>query len=254
MTEIAYAYSAKPVKNPFRYGLALWRLVTQEISDDVSEAAIVEIGFARSKFGRRLAQWDRVLDHLKQTPTTARSIEERALLGPIDVQALEQLPAGSLGRLFADSCRAREINPNLVNIPPTTEEDWLLNHLFQTHDIWHVVTGWQFDLRGEVGLGGFYCGQLKSPSFFAFMFGLILLKVVWHRQETGPLFDAFFEGYRAGKSANPLFGTDWTLAWGQPLAAVRQSFNILPDGTGRAGETERPSPAQSGPSNLLPAE
>ncbi len=35
----------------------------------------------------------------------------------------------------------------------------MLNHLYQTHDIWHVVTGWGNDLPGEVGLGGFYSAQ-----------------------------------------------------------------------------------------------
>lgn len=227
MSDDGYKYSAKPTRNPFRYMLAVWRLVTKETTDEViQEAAIVEIGFARSKMGRRLARWHTVLDHLKQTPETAAAVHDRELVGKISLEELDTLPEGSLGRVFAQSCRTRGINPNLVNIPPTTEEDWLLNHLFQTHDMWHVVTGWQFDQEGELGLGGFYCGQLKTPAFFSFMTGLLLLKAVWRREDTAPLLDAFNEGYRVGKITKPMFGASWNDLWQMPINDVRRKFEL----------------------------
>jgi len=230
MPDDGYKYSAKPTKNPFRYLLAVWRLVTKETTDDViQEAAIVEIGFARSKFGRRLARWHTVLDHLKASPETASAVRARKLNGKISLEALEKMPEGSLGRLFAASCSTRGINPNLVDIPTETEEDWLLNHLFQTHDMWHVVTGWKFDQVGEFGLGGFYCGQLKTPAFFSFMVGLLLLKAVWRREDTGPFLEAFNEGYRVGRSARPMFGTIWSDLWALPLDDVRRKFELPVD-------------------------
>ena len=76
--------------------------------------------------------------------------------GPVVLEDLERLPDGTLGRSFALHCRARALNPNLVQIPPTDEVGSILHHMYQTHDIWHVVTGWGNDLPGEIGLGGFY--------------------------------------------------------------------------------------------------
>ena len=43
-----------------------------------------------------------------------------------------------------------------MRIPEKDEVDQLLAHLFSTHDLWHVATGFGNDDVGEVGLGAFY--------------------------------------------------------------------------------------------------
>jgi ubiquinone biosynthesis protein Coq4 len=136
------------------------------------------------------------------------------------------MPQGSLGRVFAEHCQARALNPNLVYIEPRTEVDWMLHHLFGTHDIWHVVTGWGNDDTGEVGLGGFYLAQLQAP-FFAFLFALILLNTVFLAPHTlRTRMDALIAGYRSGQHAEPLFGADWEALWATPLAELRQRFGV----------------------------
>jgi ubiquinone biosynthesis protein Coq4 len=139
---------------------------------------------------------------------------------------LDGLPSGSLGRAFADHCRAGGIDPNLVQVPPTDDVGWLLNHLYQTHDIWHVVTGWGNDLPGEVGLGGFYAAQLGSPTFFGYMFALVLLNVISRRADLDEVLAALSAGYRAGRTAEPMFGTAWDELWALPLEQVRSRFCI----------------------------
>ncbi len=221
-----HAYSAEPTRNPFRFALALWRLIRNDPSETTPEAAIVEMGFARSRIGRRFARWEEVVTYLKRDPRTAKAIQERRAFGPIALDPLAALPPGTLGRVFAEHCRARELNPNLIHVPPDDEVGWVLNHLYQTHDIWHVVTGWDNDLPGEVGLGTFYAGQFGSPSFFSFMLALILLNTVLRRNDAGPVMTAMSEGYRAGQRAEPLFGTDWAALWDAPLDEVRSRFGV----------------------------
>jgi ubiquinone biosynthesis protein COQ4 len=235
-----YEYSSSPTKNPFRYLLAVWRLMSWDSDDAITEeAAIVEIGFARSRLGRRLSRWDDVLAQLRQDPVTAQAIDRRSPCGPIDLDRLQIMTEGSLGEVFASHCRNRGINPNLVHIAPEGDEGWLLNHLYQTHDIWHVVTGWPNDVRGEIGLGGFYCGQLRSPAFFTFMLSLLLLKTVLRKEPAGPLLDAFVEGYRSGRSTDPLLATAWDEMWEMPLSEVRKRVGI----TGAAVDTMIPAQA-----------
>jgi ubiquinone biosynthesis protein COQ4 len=221
-----YAYSSSPVRNPFRYALAVWRLVRSDPAKSTEEAAIVEIGFSRSRLGRRFARWEQTVTALKQDPRTAESFQTRRAFGPIDLEALVLMPAGSLGRVFADHCRARKIDPNLIHVPPTDEIGFLLNHIYQTHDIWHVVTGWGNDLAGEVGLGAVYAAQFRSPTFFGYMLALIFLNVIWRRADLDEIFAAFSAGYRSGKEIEPLFGTDWDALWPLPLTEVRQRFEI----------------------------
>lgn len=69
----------------------------------------------------------------------------------------------------------------------------MLNHFYQTHDIWHVVTGWGNDLPGELELGTFYAAQFGNPAFFGFMLALVMVNVVRRRadpQGLGRLVDA----------------------------------------------------------------
>lgn len=226
MDATGFAYDARPTRNPLRYGLAVWRLLFRDPETTTAEAAIVEMGFARSRLGRRFARWQQVVDHLRSDPRTAQAVAEQRPFGPIDVAALARLPEGTLGRVFADHCRARAINPNLIQIPPGDEVSWMLGHMYQTHDIWHVLTGWGNDLAGEVGLGGFYAAQFGNPAFFGYMLALIQLNVILRRADLGEVFDAFSAGYRNGKATEPLFGADWDALFPLPLAAVRERFGI----------------------------
>ncbi len=226
MGETHYRYSARPTRNPLRYLRAVWRLVRRDPATTTAEAAIVEMGFARSKLGRRFARWEEVARHLRRDPRTAPVLEARKPFGPIRLDALAALPEGSLGRVFAEHCRERGIDPNLIQVPPTDEIGWMLNHMYQSHDVWHVVTGWGNDLAGEVGLGGFYAAQFGNPSFFGYMLALILLNVVVRRADLGEVFEAWSAGYRSGKRSQPLFGADWDRLWEVPLDELRRRFEI----------------------------
>jgi ubiquinone biosynthesis protein Coq4 len=221
-----HRYSARPTRNPLRYGLAVWRLIRRSPEETTAEAAIVEIGFARSRLGRRFARWEEAIAHLKADPRTAASLEARKTFGPIELERLDDLPAQTLGRVFADHCRARSIDPNLVHVPPEGEVGWMLNHLYQTHDIWHVVTGWGNDLTGEVGLGGFYAAQFGSPPFFGYLMAIILLNTIYRRGSVAEVFEAFTAGYQAGRRTRPLFGVDWEALWSVPIEEVRERFEI----------------------------
>jgi len=221
-----YAYSARPTRNPFRYASAVWRLIRSDPTESTADAAVVEIGFARSRLGRRFARWGETVEHLSKDPRLADAFAKRARFGPIELESLDRLPEGSLGRVFAAHCRARRLNPNLIQVPPDDAVGWLLNHLYQTHDLWHVVTGWGNDLAGEVGLGGFYCAQLRSPTFFGYMLALIFLNVISRHADLDRIMEAFAAGYRAGRVAEPLFGADWDALFALPIEEVRSRFAI----------------------------
>jgi ubiquinone biosynthesis protein Coq4 len=224
VTETRYAYSSEPTSNPFRYLLAVWR--TLRDPTDTYEVAIVEMGFARSRLGRRFARWEDVLDALRRDPRSRPAVLARRPCEPIDLDALARNPEGTLGRVFSEHCRARDLNPNLAYIAPEGEIDWMLHHILLTHDIWHVVTGWGNDLPGEYGLGSFYMGQLGSPPFFGYLLGLAALSTAFRRRPFREFMDALSAGYEMGKRAEPLFGVDWSAFWDVPLRDVRTRFGL----------------------------
>lgn len=231
-TSPVYAYRERPTRNPFRYGLAVWRSLRDPT--DTDEVAIVEIGFARSALGRRFARWEQLANVLREDPRTAPALASRRPCTRIDLDALARLDEGTLGRVFAEHCRSRSLDPDLVYITPDGEIDWMLHHLYGTHDIWHVVSGWGNDELGEYGLGGFYMAQLAAPTFFGVLLSIAVLSTVLRRRSLHDFMEAVTMGYASGKRAEPLFGVDWTELWDRPLHEVRERFAI--DATNVTGE------------------
>ncbi|MDE0887503.1 MAG: Coq4 family protein [Myxococcota bacterium] len=229
MEQATYQYSSKPSANPFRWLLAAWR-VSKDLTN-TNEAAIVEIGFSRSRLGRRFSGWRQTTNELSDCPETAAALVRRHRLGPVDLQELGRLPSGTLGRVLAEHCVTRGIDPNLVSIPSSTEVDFVMAHVFETHDLWHVATGWGNDEVGEVGLGGFYLAQLGLP-LIAIMLVLVLLNTIARRPTTlRERMDALVAGYQMGKSARPLFGLQWDELWAKSLGDLRSELRL------NAGET-----------------
>jgi ubiquinone biosynthesis protein Coq4 len=224
MAETLYAHSTTPTRNPFRYLLAVWRVV--RAPSDTREVAIVEMGFARSRLGRRFARWEEVAAALGRDPRTAPALRDRRPCEPIDLEVLGRLPDGTLGRVFSDHCRVRGLNPNLGYIPPANEVDWMLHHMAQTHDVWHVVTGWGNDEIGEYGLGAFYMAQMAAPTFFGFLLALAALSTILRRRSFGDFMEAIVIGYEMGKRAQPLFGVEWSTLWSSSLDDVRSRFGV----------------------------
>lgn len=228
MDRSGYRYSARPTRNPLRFLLAVWR-ATRDLTN-TREAALIEMTVSRTRLGRRFARWEEVAATLEGDPDTARALAARERLGPIDLQALGELSPGTLGRVFADHCRARGLDPNLIYIPESNRDEFLLAHLLETHDIWHVATGWGNDETGEVGLGAFYLAQL-GLHLFAFLLALILLNTFFFAPTTlRERMDALSEGYQMGKRARPLFGVEWSRLWSLPIEQVRAELGIDPSG------------------------
>src|SRR5512138_3367021 len=70
----------------------------------------------------------------------------------IDLDALAQLPEGTLGRAYADFLRSRNLTPDVFETPPQLTDPkavYVVQRLRQTHDLWHVVTGYATDAASE---------------------------------------------------------------------------------------------------------
>jgi ubiquinone biosynthesis protein Coq4 len=220
-----YAYPNR-VQNPLRVARAFGR-VLGDLSR-TEDAAIVQVAFARSRWGSRFARWDEVARKLAREPRIERVLAQRGRLGWIDLESLVRLPEGSLGRCFAEHMALREINPNLVEpLPAEDPGSFVLAHFGETHDIWHVVTGYGNDELGEVSLIGFYAAQFEGAPHFALLLGILFLNTAFSRPgEFRARLDALALGWEAGKSAESLFGRDWANAWARPIREVRAELGL----------------------------
>src|SRR5262249_51956467 len=83
---------------------------------------------------------------------------------PFDVDALMRLAPGSLGREYATFLKAREYQAEFFASNQVSDAgSYFSLRLRKTHDLYHVVTGFDTDVPGEIGLQGFYIGQMHLP-------------------------------------------------------------------------------------------
>ena len=169
----------------------------------------------------------KMVERMSRDPELARVLQERPRLGHLDLEALGRLPPGTLGRVLADQLREYGVDPNVLRVQQAPDAaSYVKAHLFETHDLWHVVTGFRPDSAGELGLQSFYFAQHGTRvSMGVFVTGLVFTFL--HRFELCEVaMPQVVRGWLLGRKARRLFGTDWKQLLAQPLEEVRAAFGL----------------------------
>lgn len=149
---------------------------------------------------------------------------------PYDLEALAQLPANTLGGRFGRHMNDRGLSPEFFPYLEVTEAvTYLGMRIRKTHDIWHVLAGFDTDPAGEVGLMGFYQAQYPSSFPMAIMVATMLGAI--ERRDLAEIDDVMVQtcaGFQNGKRARKLYGVVWEDHWERDLAEVRKEFSIEP--------------------------
>lgn len=143
----------------------------------------------------------------------------------VDLDALMALPEHTLGHAYAHFLRSRGLTAEAFT-PPREIRDpdkrYIAQRLRQTHDLWHVVTGYDTDVPGEVELQAFTFGQLRTPfAFFVALGGTVRPKT----PQPG-LPQRVLRAYRRGRRAAPLCYRAWESRFEMPLAVVRAELGL----------------------------
>ena len=95
-----------------------------------------------------------------------------------------------------------------------------------THDLWHIVTGYDLTALGEAALVAFSYTQTRALGWALIGTGAALQGL---RQRGGRRYaSAIFEGFRRGRAAVWLPGEDWEALLAEPLADVRARLALTP--------------------------
>lgn len=149
-----------------------------------------------------------------------------------DRAGLRAMPADSLGRAYLGFCEREGITPEgLVEASRAAgREDgegagfWLQRRLRDTHDLWHVVTGYGTDPRGEVNVVAFSFAQTGHLGFAA----IAVAGTLKHAGSAGLRRSAAttWQAYRTGRRAAWLPAQDWAGLLVRPLAEVRMRLGL----------------------------
>jgi S-adenosylmethionine uptake transporter len=147
-----------------------------------------------------------------------------------EVEDLLRLPLDTLGGAYARHMKAFGLKPDFYEQQtPRHRMNYLRMRLRQTHDVWHVLTGFNTDEFGEVGLQGFYFAQFTNGQSALIGAGAMLKSLLRGRfSDLEKHVDAFCQGYCAGKRAESLLAVKWEEIWAERLEDVRKRYRIEP--------------------------
>jgi ubiquinone biosynthesis protein COQ4 len=148
------------------------------------------------------------------------------------VEEMLALPETTLGGCYARHMKQWGLRPDFYDdVPARHKLHYLRLRIRQTHDIWHVLTGYDTGHFGEVGLQGFYFGQFTNGQSVIIGAGAMLKHLL--RGQFGELehcVEAFCQGYVSGRRARSLLAVKWEQLWDQPLEALRERFGVAAAG------------------------
>jgi ubiquinone biosynthesis protein Coq4 len=165
---------------------------------------------------------------MKTTPEVAAILSERYMAPPHDLNALLHCPQGSLGYVYAHHMKQLGFQTFEPAIVVDSETRYVENRWQQTHDIWHIITGFDASEIGEIGLQAFYLAQFQLPLASLLIANALISATLLQPDVLNPLLNAIAQGWHMGKTARPLIAQKWEDAWEKPLAVWRAELNIQP--------------------------
>jgi ubiquinone biosynthesis protein COQ4 len=170
----------------------------------------------------------RRIDRFMEDPAGQKMYAEQRRIDShtIDLDALLALPEGTLGHAYARFLRDRGLTPEVFDEPPHGVSDpraaYVIQRLRQTHDLWHVVTGFDTDAASEIALQAFTFAQTGSPGA-----GILAAAGTVRGTRGKPrLALDVLAAYRMGKRAERFTTFAWEDHWATPLAEVRAMLGV----------------------------
>ena len=156
--------------------------------------------------------------HIASHPDAKRIIEERYLAPPADIDALKKLPVGSLGHTYARHIVDHGFDADYFRkIQVKTDLDYVLMRIRQTHDIWHVVTGFLPNRIDEIALKAFELAQLRRPMAAVIAAGGVMRYLFKDPEQLVDVLQGISMGYRLGLAAAPFIAQRWELEFELPV-------------------------------------
>jgi ubiquinone biosynthesis protein Coq4 len=166
------------------------------------------------------------IQYLESIPEVAELMAERYVAPNPDLEALAQLPPDSLGYQYANMLIQGGFKAVFFpQLPSDDPLDYVRLRVRQTHDIWHVVTGFGTDELGEIAVQAFGLAQMHYPTAALILLSGVI-SAIKHPENFEHTTQKISEGYNLGQHARPFLGQKWELAWEKPVAQWRTDLNV----------------------------
>jgi ubiquinone biosynthesis protein COQ4 len=168
------------------------------------------------------------LDRIMQSNPEARKIIEKKIVLKFSIEELAEFPLGTLGKAYADHMVRAKLKFDFFPRPKDlTDKTYVFFRTRQTHDLMHVVTGFDTSPIGESCLQSFMLAQMGSPVQIVLIGSSILFYAFINQEHLFKEMDGIAKGWKMGREAKTLFTYDWASALSKDLNLVRKELNIL---------------------------
>ncbi len=167
------------------------------------------------------------LQRFKALPGGREMVEQRYPPFQPDIPALEKLPEGTLGRAYSGMIRRLNYDADFFRPRDTsTEALWLTQRIASTHDLHHVISGFNTETAGESGVLSITATQIGFPAY-------VLLNTLagfrafrFQPDEFEKISRAIAVGSRIGLEATPLVLQRWEEGWEKSLHQWRNELGV----------------------------
>lgn len=142
----------------------------------------------------------------------------------VDLQVLVQLPPDTLGGAYARHMLHYGFDPHTFRAG-ADQETWLQQRMAISHDIYHIIAGFDGSPIGEFGVAAFTFVQYWDllNGFVLSFVPISLTNPLW----TVKLLRALGRGFWAGIKSKPVIAYPIEDRWAVPLVQVRRELGIL---------------------------
>ena len=170
------------------------------------------------------------LSYVAALPRMKTLIDEGWRPKEVTLDELLALPSDSLGFAYGSHMKHAGLTLNKLNDVSeiTSPLEYVSHRMRETHDIFHVLTGFDTSQLGEVGVLGFGMSQFRSP-ISIMLIPAFLYKALLNDGPYEVLLDSAVKGIRIGqKGVECIPGFKFEDDWEKPLSAWRHDLGIIP--------------------------
>lgn len=161
-----------------------------------------------------------------------------------DLPALSRCPPGSLGQAYAASLQALHYDADFFRPRPIeTEAQWLTQRIATTHDIHHVVAGFNTGPAGESGVLAITAAQSGFPGYVAINLVASFAAFRFKLPQYEGISRSIAHGHAIAIEAAPLAVQRWEDHWDRPLSEWRRCLDLHHPADGQPyGSDASPAP------------
>jgi ubiquinone biosynthesis protein Coq4 len=168
----------------------------------------------------RHSTWQRwVVNRLAKQASHLQNIDLQ-----IDIQELLQLPEDTLGGAYARHIISQGFDPEAFVAPEDVH--WVDRRASLSHDVYHIIAGFDGSPVGEFGLAAFALMQYRDL-LNVFVLSHVPYFMMGYPRLIGKLIKALFKGFRIGLQSKSVFAYPFEQNWHKSVLQIRQELGII---------------------------